>query len=96
MLPVILMLLALVPFAAKDDVAKEVPMRRVEDPTDQAFLKWTALNQLTLEDHGDSFSWTPCAPETVWIHLRTTREYLENIPVETTDTTWVIRSSDGR
>lgn len=36
----------------------------------------------------------PCPADTVYYHVKVTREYVQpGIPVETVDTTWVVRSS---
>lgn len=37
-----------------------------------------------------------CPADTVWFHIKTRTDYLGGIPVEVTDTTWVIRSGDAR
>jgi hypothetical protein len=34
----------------------------------------------------------PCPPDTVYYHIKVTRDWALGIPVETVDTTWVVRT----
>lgn len=37
----------------------------------------------------------PCPADTVWIQIKTHTDWLGGIPVETVDTTWVIKDEHG-